>query len=196
MKRITVFSALTDGNEQTVLEQIFPTEISSKALAYMPSSGIEDTEDYIRQWESIAQKYGAKFNVINNRLKSVEEQKKLLASNILVISGGNTFDLLHNLRRSGLDQSIKHFLDKPDFVLAGFSAGAIVLTPSIGICDLPDFDENRIDLQDLAGLGVVNFEIFPHYNQQLHQDLLKDYQKTTNNRVRKLTDEDYICIDL
>lgn len=52
------------------------------------------------------------------------------------------------LRQSGLDKSIKQFLNKPDFVLSGFSAGALVLTPNIKICNLPGFDENMIELKN------------------------------------------------
>lgn len=135
-------------------------------------------------------------STINNQIPSVEEQDKLFASNILVISGGNTFSLLHNLRESGLDESVRQFLDKPDFVLSGFSAGALVLTPNIEICNLPGLDENVIGLKDLEALKMVDFEIFPHYNKDIHEKMLDHYRKTTSNRVREVTDEDYISIDL
>lgn len=196
MKRITLFSTLTDRNEQAILNQILPPEISTKTLAYIPSGGVQGAQDYIDQWEDIAHRYDAKFNVINNRLNSIEEQAKLLTSNILVISGGNTFDLLYNLRRSGLDKSIKKFLNKPNFVLSGLSAGALVLTPHIKICNLPNFDENLVGLEDMTGLGVVDFEVFPHYDNLLHRNMLSNYQKTASNLVREIADEEYISIDL
>lgn len=162
----------------------------------MPSGGVEGAQEYIKQWEAIANQYGAKFNVINNQIRSAEEQDKIRTSNILVISGGNTFNLLHNLRESGLDKSIRQFLNKPDFVLSGFSAGALVLTPNIKICNLPGFDENMIELKDLEALDIVNFEIFPHYNKDIHEKMLVDYRKITSNSVREITDEDYINIDM
>lgn len=196
MKRITLFSTLTGRNEKTILKQILPTELINKTIAYMPSGGVEGAGEYIHQWEVIAREHGATFNVINNQICSVEEQDKILASNILVISGGNTFNLLHNLRESGLDNVIKQFLKKSDFVLSGFSAGALVLTPNIKICDLPGFDENMIELKGLEALSIVDFEIFPHYNKDIHEKMLMDYRKTTSNRVREITDEDYINIDL
>lgn len=196
MKRITLFSALTDSNEKTILNQILPAELIDKTIAYMPSEGIESAQEYIKQWGAIAQEHDAKFSVINNRTLAKEEQNKLLASNVLVISGGNTFNLLHNLIESGLDTSIRQFLNKPNFVLAGFSAGAIVLTPSIKICNLPDFDENLVGLKDLDSLGIVDFEVFPHYKKDIHEKILQDYRKVTDNYVCEITDEDYISIDL
>lgn len=191
-----MFSTLTDTNKETILNQILPTELINKSIAYMPSDGVQGAQEYIKQWKDIAQRYDATFQVINNLTQSIEEKDKLLASNVLVISGGNTFNLMHNLRESGLDKTIKKFISKSDFVLSGFSAGAIALSPSIKICNLPDFDENLINLKDLEALNIVDFEVFPHYNEDLHKGILKHYRKTTSNRVCEITDEDYISIDI
>ena len=196
MKRIVLFSTLTASNKKTILSRILPKEMQNKTIAYIPSGGTEGAQEYIKQWEAIARKYDANFNSINNRSQSVEEKDKLLDSNILVISGGNTFYLLQNLRQSGLDTTIRQFLNKPDFVLSGFSAGAIVLTPTIKVCNLPGFDENTIGLKNLSSLNVVDFEIFPHYKKELHEKMLIDYKKNTENSVREITDEHYISIDL
>ncbi len=197
MKRITLFSTLTENNLEIILGQIFPKEISNKVIAYMPSNGIKYGKEYIKQWENYAQKYGAKFNVIDNTTNNINEQKKLLDSNILIITGGNTFNLLHNLRNFGLDKTIMEFIKKPEFVLAGFSAGALVLTPNIKICDLPpDNDENIIGLNDLTGLGIVDFEVFPHYEKVSQEKILNDYKKTTPNNVKEISDEDHISINL
>ncbi len=196
MKRVILFSTLTENNESKILSQILPVEMREKIIAYMPSGGVEGAREYIKQWEVIAQKYNAKFNLINNQSTSTKEKDKLLASNILVISGGNTFTLLNNLIESGLDDTIKRFSKKPEFVLSGFSAGALVLTPSIKICNLPNFDDNSIELKELDSLNIVDFEIFPHYKKDLHPKMLADYQKSTKYRVREISDEDYISIDL
>jgi dipeptidase E len=195
MKRILLFSALTEGNRRSVLGQLFPSGIQNKVLSYMPSSGVKDSEPYIEQWRAIAEEYGAQFNVIDNSVRDTEEQRKLLSSNIVLISGGNTFSLLQNLRESGLDKIIEEFVGKSDFVLAGISAGALVLTPNIKICNLPNFDENLVKLEDFSGLDIVDFEVFPHYDEQLQKAALESYRKITTNRVSEITDEDYISID-
>ena len=196
MKRILLFSTLTVSNRKAVLNQLFPAALQNKVFSYIPSNGVKGSEPYIEQWQVIAQDYNAEFNVIDNSVNDADEQKKLLYSNIVLISGGNTFGLLQNLRSSGLDKSIEEFAEKSDFVLAGFSAGALVLTPTIEICNLSDFDENLVGLKDLTGLGIVNFEVFPHYNEHLQKLSMENYQKTTDNNVREITDEDYITLDL
>jgi dipeptidase E len=195
MKRILLFSTLTENNRKSVLNQLFPAVLQNKVFSYVPSNGVKGSEPYIEQWQVIAQDYNAEFNVIDNSMYDAEEQRKLIYSNIVLISGGNTFGLLQNLRSSGLDKSIEEFVEKSDFVLAGFSAGALVLTPTIEICNLPGFDENLIGLKDLTGLGIVNFEVFPHYNEHLQKTTLESYRKTTSKNVRDISDEDYITLD-
>ncbi len=195
MKRILLFSTLTEGNRKAILNQLFPAVLQNKVFSYIPSNGVKGSEPYIEQWQIIAQYYNAEFNVIDNSVNDAEEQRKLLHSNIVLLSGGNTFGLLQNLRSSGLDKFIEEFVEKSEFVLAGFSAGALVLTPTIEICSLPDFDENLVGLKDLAGLGIVDFEVFPHYIEQLQKTALESYRKTTTNNVREITDEDYITLE-
>ena len=195
MKRILLFSTLAESNRKVVLSQLFPAAIQNKIFSFVPSNGVKDSESYIEQWQIIAQNYNAEFNVIDNSVNDIEEQRKLLSSNIVLISGGNTFGLLQNLLNSGLDKSIRAFVKKPEFVLAGFSAGALVLTPTIEVCNLPDFDENLVAIKDLTGLGIVNFEVFPHYDEHSQKVTLESYRKTTTNNVREITDEDYISLD-
>jgi len=179
-----------------ILSQIFNDEIKDKVLAYMPSDGVADSATYIEEWRSYAQRFGAGFNVVDNHSSDETERAKLLDSNILLISGGNTFALLNNLRKSGLDQTIIEFTQKPNFILSGFSAGALVLTPSIAICNLPEFDDNLIGITDLNGLGIFDFEVFPHYSDDLHKKILENYRSTTHYQLREISDEDFIAVDI
>jgi len=197
MKRIVLFSTPTSTNINIVLEQIFPEDIKDKMLAYMPSDGSNAPQKYVDEWKGYAENNNAGFNLINNSLVgSTEERDKLLSSNILVISGGNTFKLLDNLRKSGLDRAIMEFIKKDNFVLSGFSAGALVLTPTIEVCNLPNYDENIVGLKDLTGLGIVDFEIFPHYDEATQKELLDKYRLTAKHEVKEITNEDFIALNL
>jgi len=194
MKQILLLSGFA-SNKDTYLNLIFPNQISEKRLAYLPVNGSQCPLKYQQEWQEYAQQYGANFEFINDIKKdSRGEDQRLLSCNILVISGGNTFELLHNLRQSGLDQAIKQFAQQEEFVLAGFSAGAIVLTPSIKICRQPGFDPNLIGLSDLTGLGLVNFEIWPHY-QDHQQSLLESYRQQTQYEVEIIKDGEWRIIN-
>lgn len=197
MRRIVLFSTPTPNNIKTILLKVFPNGIKNKIFAYMPSDGANIPQEYIDEWRKYSKEHNAEFRLIDNsKQESSEEIKKLLGSNVLVITGGNTFTLLDNLRESGLDKAIKEFSKKDEFVLAGFSAGAIVLAPTIEVCSLPNYDENFVGITDLTGLNIINFEVFPHYDKVKQKKLLEEYRKTAKNKVKEITDDGYLTIDL
>jgi dipeptidase E len=88
----------------------------------------------------------------------------VLDSDAIYLAGGNTFYFLHHLRRQNLLRRLHAFAARGG-VLAGLSAGAIILTPSIGLAGYPppDHDDNDVGLKDLTALNLVPFEFFPHY---------------------------------
>jgi len=197
MKRIILFSTPTPTNLGKILGLVFPIKMGYKVFAYMPSDGANCPQKYRDEWKGYAEKYGAEFRYIDNsKENAADEVNKLLGANILIITGGNTFKLLDNLRKSGLDKAIKEFSCKSEFILAGFSAGALVLTPTIEVCNLSNYDKNEVGLKDLTGLGIVSFEVFPHYSEQEHNDLLKVYKIHAKNEVKEITNEDCIVLDL
>ncbi len=155
MKRILLFSTPTEKNIKRICDLLFPQDMSDKILAYMPSDGADCPAKYRMYWQDLAQKSNTTFNYVDNSVQNEEELDKILSANILLITGGNTFRLIHNLRKTGLDAIIKKFATKKNFVLAGFSAGAIVLTPNIGVCTIGDYDQNNDHISDLSGLSLV-----------------------------------------
>ena len=115
---------------------------------------------------------------------------------MLVISGGNTYELLNDLRKTGLDKAIIEFSKKDEFVLSGFSAGACVLTPTIAIAGQgTGADVNEVDLKDLTGLNIVDFEVYPHYENG-DEETYEEYSKQSPNKVKKITDQEFIKLDL
>ena len=176
-----------------VLEEIFPQSMENKRAAFMPSGGLKTTKQkYIDEWEQWSKKYHASFCTLNNTsINPSEEHEKLRNSNILIISGGNTFQLLLNIRQSQFDEEILKFCHRPDTIIAGYSAGAIVLSPTIQICnDHPP--ENWTN--NYSGLGCFNFEIMPHYSETRKFEY-ENYEKTAKFPVKALTDDDYIILN-
>ena len=51
-------------------------------------------------------------------------------------------------------------------VIAGLSAGGLIMTPTIKLAGQAGLhpDENEVGLRDLRGLGLVDFEFSPHYD--------------------------------
>ncbi len=82
-------------------------------------------------------------------------------ADVLLVNGGDTLYLCHWMRQSGLADLLPSFSDK---VWVGLSAGSMVMTPRIG----DDFVEWAPPGGGDAGLGIVDFSIFPHLD---HPDL-------------------------
>ena len=111
---------------------------------------------------------------------------------IVYLAGGNTYHFLHHLRVSGLLEAVGRFASRGG-VVAGLSAGALILTPHIGLAGYPawDRDENRIGLsgRGCRGLGLTRFEFFPHYRRSArYRDALLDYSRRSRLPV-------YACPD-
>ncbi len=77
----------------------------------------------------------------------------------IYVGGGNTYKLLKTFRETGFDKLLEKYI-KQDGNYFGGSAGAIIMGQTISISQ----DPNEVNLQDLTGLQLVNFNIYPHYN--------------------------------
>ena len=170
----------------------------------MPSQGVPNTpQKFFDEWNGYAKEYNVQLEYIDNSaVDERKEIKKLNRSNILIISGGNPFTLLRNLRNSGLDNAIVQFTKKKEFILVGYSAGALVLTPSLSIAKIiseKDPDKlkyaSQINLNDLTGMGIVEFDLIPHYSKAKHEEILKQYIEQNSRVVKPIADDEYIVIN-
>ena len=117
----------------------------------------------------------------------------------LLITGGNTYELLQNLRNSGFDEKIIEFSKKDNTVVVGFSAGAIVLGTTLRLLEhswsswTKLRDENKVGIKDLRGLGIIDKEIFPHYTKEDEKGL-EEYMKKYNTEVITLKDDEFLMV--
>ena len=94
----------------------------------------------------------------------VRDPKELSEFDIIYILGGNPFLLLDEVMKSRADKVLKE-LAFQDKILMGYSAGSLLLGPSLELMDHADslLGFNEIELKKLDCLGLYNFHIFPHY---------------------------------
>ncbi|MBY8985291.1 MAG: Type 1 glutamine amidotransferase-like domain-containing protein [Candidatus Lokiarchaeota archaeon] len=206
MKRIVLFSTpYNNKNFQQILNLIFPKSMKFKRPLFMPSQGIAKTlQRYFDDWDGFAKEFNINLEYVDNSvIDTTNEKKKLRNSNILIISGGDPFQLLINLRKSGFDAAITQFTNKKEFILAGYSAGAYILTPTLKVAKI--FNENypggkkymsQDIIEDFSGLGIVNFEICAHYSETQHKHFLEKHIENNRNEVKLLGDNDFLVIDL
>lgn len=120
---------------------------------------------------------------------------------VICLSGGNPFYLLHHLRLSGADKIIERLSNK-GVVLVGISAGTVVLGPDIRIVDhfTPQF--NEIGLNDLNALHLNKLIIFPHYgtinkfpHEKTHETRIQEFEALQQCKVQRMTDNEAFYIN-
>jgi len=130
-------------------------------------------------------------------LPSRGELAQLLESDVIYLAGGNTYEFLALLRRSRLLGPLKRHATSGG-VLAGLSAGAILMTPTIGLAGVPRFDadENTPGLSDLSALALLPFEFSPHEaDSNTRRKQLLDYSKTNTSPILAVRDGGGVVIE-
>lgn len=151
-------------------------------VGYIPSSGDRDRR-YFEEFKMQFSKLGLKkflFLSLENKY-SKKAAKNVLNCNAIYLSGGNTYHFLWWLRKRRFLSRLKSFVKKGG-ILMGSSAGSILMCPNINTSGVPywDCDKNKIGIENINALHLVDFEFFPHYkySQKLDKELIK-YSKTT-----------------
>jgi len=181
-----------DGWSNAAADRELIKSIGSRArLTFVPSPG-GDASEYVAEFVERFRAYGRpSFKVFPvDRPYSGRELLKALAADLVYLSGGNTFAFLHALRASGFAVQMQRYTERGG-VLAGHSAGAILMTPTIRTAGFPadDRDDNEVGLKDLRALRLVEFEVFPHYVSRIGvNDALKRASRATGRPIYALAD--------
>ena len=119
----------------------------------------------------VSKKYEQYINDVRVSLKDLPYNIKLAdhhnAKNIIeqgdviMVGGGNTFKLLHDIHEAGILEIIQHKI-KTGSPYIGWSAGANITAPTIGTTN----DMPVIEPQSFKALNVFPFQINPHYYNQ------------------------------
>lgn len=147
---------------------------------------------YLTQLDDI-RKFGFQWiNIVDVSNPNINWRERLDEVHVVVISGGNTFYLLDQTKKSGFDKWIKDNLDNKIFV--GISAASIVFTPSIAVANVEPADDNYLNLTDLTGLNIVPFEVSPHTPEVVSEINAKLYSESIKNPIYLMDDTSAIKV--
>lgn len=155
-------------------------------VGFIPTAA--NVESYNKDWLisqfGQLQRYGFyQIDIVDISADGVDWRTRLADCDILWLSGGNTYHLLDQVRKTGFDEWLKDALKTKVYV--GGSASTVLMTPSIDI--VGEMDDNFLGLTDLAGLGFVNFEINVHCDEAAFEDT-RNYAASRTNAVYALDD--------
>lgn len=151
-----------------------------RRVAFVTAASLHDEAAYferVRPALEPAPPEGAGLELLHLRWNR-EPLATLAAAEALFMGGGNTYALLQRLRAAGLLEAIR------DRVAAGMpylgaSAGSNVAGPTI----LTTNDWNVVGLDRFDALGLVGFNINPHYKEV--DSAMAPYSETRDDRIRE-----------
>jgi dipeptidase E len=161
------FFSSDDPQDNTVIdaELVKSMNRAKPKLTYIASSHLGSSY-YFAEFSERFARYGVKDCTLFHPDLSFTKKalQKALRSDLIYLSGGNTFYFLKHLKKSGVARELVAF-HKAGGHMAGTSAGAIIMTKTIKTAGYPDFDrdDNAVGITDMRALGLVRFEFFPHY---------------------------------
>lgn len=169
-----------------------------KTVTFIPTaSKPEEVTFYVDKDRLAFEKLGMKVEILNIEQENYETIEKTLNKNdYIFISGGNTFYLLQELKKSQADKIISNLINQGKPYI-GSSAGSIVLAPDIEYIKTMDDSPKAPELSDTKAMGIINFSILPHFGNEPFSDIT---QQIFNNFHQKivlvpLNNQQFIFID-
>jgi dipeptidase E len=119
----------------------------------------------------------------------------LATSQLLFVTGGNVFYLLHHANLSGFTELVPPLVDSGSLIYVGISAGAHLATPDL----LPSVRETTRsvvpDLVATTAMGLVPFSVVPHYGQEHRADHHRRILASPQTRpLVPITDEQFVVV--
>ncbi len=183
--------SLADALIEMVGKPVGEISVGLVSTAMSPEKGHK--EWFIKQFTNL-QKYGfVSIDIIDVAAPEIKWQDRLSVVDVVFVSGGNTYYLLDQTRKTGFGDWLKANLEQKVYV--GVSAGSILVTPTIGVAAIPPGDHNFLSLTDLEGLGLVDFEVSVHTPELVTHESNKEYAKTMTRTLYGLDDQSAIKVD-
>ena len=169
--------------------------LSSAAIVVTADNEYKERNYHVPRVINELKEFGLRVDTFDLDMQNATE---LLKYDVVEFIGGNPYYLLNSIRVHNASAVIKQLAEKK--VLLGWSAGAMVFTPSIEIVDKLTPEINIVKLDNLDSLSLTNTHIIPHYNKFLKrfdklEDICQAYEQDHNCSIVRLVDGDGIIIE-
>ncbi|MFA6518981.1 MAG: methylated-DNA--[protein]-cysteine S-methyltransferase [Candidatus Shapirobacteria bacterium] len=164
-------------------------------LAFIPTAADPEVDKWFVEADlKELKEIGFKINIVDLKDDPKIIHTNLTKSQIIYVGGGNTFYLLHWIRKSGVDKYLKELLEDGRYYV-GASAGSILAGPDISVSGWdPTWDSNDIKITDTSSLNLTHLAISPHYTEK-EEKVIIDKSKNFPYEVFPLTDKQAILVD-
>lgn len=175
----------------------FESNLQGKTVTFIPTaSKVEEVVFYVEAGKKALEDLGLIVEELDVATETLEEITAVLKKNdFIYVTGGNTFFLLQELKRSGADKLILEEIAKGKLYI-GESAGAVIMSPNISYIQSMDSAKKATNLTNYDALNLVDFSILPHYNnvpfKEVTQKIVADY--AGKSTMRPISNQEVIFV--
>jgi len=160
MKNMMLVSSFKDV--ASIFEK-FAGDVKGKTVTFIPTASVvEKVNFFVKSGRKALEKMGLIVEELEISTATADEiVNKLTKNDYIYVTGGNTFFLLQELKKSGTDKIISEQIEAGKLYI-GESAGLMVVAPNIEFAKGLDSIKKAPELEDMEGLGLVEFYPVPH----------------------------------
>lgn len=164
-------------------------EIDNKKVAFIPTASLhEGYTGYVGSARKLFKKLGASVTEIDISTEAYSTIQAVFEdANVIYFTGGNSFFLMDQLRKTETDELLKKELANGKLMI-GESAGAIICAPTIQYIEQMDEKPEDYSQEDNEGLDLIDFYVLPHY-------LTAPFKKITERIMAEFSDLNICAIN-
>lgn len=139
-------------------------DVEGKKVVFIPTASInEEYKGYVGSARKLWKKMNADILEVEISTTPIDEINKAFAeADIIYFTGGNTFFLIDQIKKTGVDNLIKKHL-KSGKLYVGESAGAIICAKELSYITAMDEVPSDFSQKDYSGLDLIDSYVVPHY---------------------------------
>ena len=194
MGALILLSAFTDKDNVNLKIKIKELFLNKKyTLSFIPSMTDRKLKHFEETKDKLSEYGDFKFNYLDiDDFCSVDKIDEIFKSEVIYLSGGNTYYFLNNLRKRYFITRLRKYVQNGGYII-GLCAGAIMMAKDISAAKFCETD--IVGLSNLSSLDLVDFDFMPHWNASSHYlDDLKEYSNNTGKTVYTCNDGDGIIV--
>lgn len=162
--------------------------ITTAAYTYPSASWIESDKAKMTEM-------GFTYDVYDIKGKDATTLRQELSTyDVIYVTGGNTFYLLHHARLSGFDVVIKDLINR-GVVYIGGSAGSCIMSPTIKHVMTLDHPEQVPELTDYTALNLVPQLIVPHAGRKKYTARHEQIKAEYGDQILFLRDDQAVIVN-
>ena len=162
MKKLFLASSFKDV--ASIFERFANEDLKGKTVSFIPTASIpESYKAYVGAGRKVLEKLGLVVDELEISKAAAEEiAAKLKQNDYIYVTGGNTFFLLQELKRTATDKIIVEQINAGKLYI-GESAGSMIVSPNIEYAKGLDDCKKAPNLETFSALNIVDFYPLPHY---------------------------------